>query len=400
MANRDVNRSDYALDRAKHNEVFEREIVPEYYDGTEAADRPKAIIIAGQPGSGKGRLTEMACKEFGSRPEEGHVEIDVDNLREHHPEYGKLRKSNDRTAAGFVQEDAGDWADELKDKAIEGRRNLIIDGTLKSPDKARDLCEQLKSQGYEVEVRVMAVHADVSIQGIYGRYEKSKDKYDENGKKKEGGPTPGRWVPEAVHDDAYNGVVDSIRELDQAKIADKISVYGRDPRGEDSDGKELPPKLLSTTEYSSRSNGDQIKPDDTIVAERNRRRTPQEQEAYDREWNKICDQIDRRDPDLSEPENKRAHELARGRQMDPNADRKSSESGRSTEGHDGKTQRSDRSVDRADANTTGMALNTEHRQEVPSEWGKQAEKEKTTDRWSDEPDRGEPDVTRDSRTVR
>ncbi|WP_332908558.1 MULTISPECIES: zeta toxin family protein [Mycetohabitans] len=47
--------------------------------------------------------------------------------------------------------------------AAENRRNLVIDGTMRSPESIRDLAHRLKDAGYKVEARVMAVNAKISF---------------------------------------------------------------------------------------------------------------------------------------------------------------------------------------------------------------------------------------------
>ena len=112
------------------------------------------------------------------------VLVNVDDYRVRHPNYLDLCLRNDRTAAHRVQHDAAAWADELRDAAIAERRNLVIDGTLKWPHKAEQLCRKLKSAGYRVEVRAMAVDRQTSDAGVYLRYER--DKVQSGW---------GRWVP-------------------------------------------------------------------------------------------------------------------------------------------------------------------------------------------------------------
>lgn len=43
---------------------------------------------------------------------------------------------------------------------MENRRNLVVDGTMRSPENIRDLTTRLKEQGYEVEARVLAVNPE------------------------------------------------------------------------------------------------------------------------------------------------------------------------------------------------------------------------------------------------
>ena len=119
------------------HEQIRRDITRTYLHGTSVSDKPRAIILAGQPGAGKSGLRYAAVD--GLKDAGGVVIVDTDELRSEHPAYGALVKQNDRTAADLVQKDAGQWADELTQDAIKQRRNLVIDGTLKNPEKAKKL---------------------------------------------------------------------------------------------------------------------------------------------------------------------------------------------------------------------------------------------------------------------
>lgn len=274
---------------AERHEIYRQLIVDQYLAGTERRENPKAIILAGQPGAGKSQLSANAIAELES--EGGVVLVDTDDLRDFHPDYETLSEKNDREAASLVQQDAGQWADELAEAAMAKKRNLIIDGTLKSPDNASNLCQTLLQHGYDVEVRALAVAKEDSIQGVYNRYETAKSRN-----------LSGRWVPERVHDAAYDGLVDSLKKLEQDNLEVRIEIYKRG---------ETEPELIDTNSS----------PANALVRERNRERTPEELEVRDTIWNGKVDSpeskepcimqlIHRRDEKLSEPENRRAKVLA------------------------------------------------------------------------------------------
>lgn len=71
------------LDAAKHNEILQKKILasPEYANPT-SHHTPKAIILAGQPGAGKGGLAETARNEL----KHDVVTVDPDELRRYHPQ--------------------------------------------------------------------------------------------------------------------------------------------------------------------------------------------------------------------------------------------------------------------------------------------------------------------------
>jgi len=171
-----------------------------------------AVILAGQPGAGKSGLKKQAGAELGLSGVPAI--IDVDDLRVRHPRYAEFRDEDDLTAAGKTHHDASLWADELRAAGIAGRRNLIIDGTLKDPDAAEQLCEQLREAGYRVEIRALAVRPEDSRLQVYLRYEQARATTGH-----------GRWVPEEVQDEAVERFPESLRRIEQRGLADRIEVY-------------------------------------------------------------------------------------------------------------------------------------------------------------------------------
>lgn len=195
------------------HEAIRQGIRDDYLELSQPRDKPRAILIAAQPGAGKGRLAVQAEAEL----EGGSVLIDPDKLRDRHPFHRDYLREDDKTAADRVHPDASQWAKELRQDAIEGRRNIIIDGTLNDVDKTRELLGQLRAAGYETEVRALAVNERESLQGVHARYEDAKAQ-----------GRPARWVPEDVWDEAYRGMPVALGHVERNGWADKVSVARRD----------------------------------------------------------------------------------------------------------------------------------------------------------------------------
>jgi type VI secretion system secreted protein VgrG len=180
-----------------------------------AQGQPVAIILAGQPGAGKGGLRDEATKQLASQG--GAVAVDPDDCRALHPKYVQWAKENDKTAAARTHTDASRVADDLRDDAIAQRKNLVIDGTLKNPEKAAQLVADLKSKGYRVEVQTLAVDSQTSWKSVQDRYQQQKAQQGF-----------GRWVPGAVHDAAVKGMPTSVMAIEKQGLADSLKVVSRD----------------------------------------------------------------------------------------------------------------------------------------------------------------------------
>lgn len=173
---------------------------------------PRAILLGGQPGSGKSGLASMAVRDLGSCG--GSVIIDADQLREKNPIYKSLSRADPQHAADHTHKEAAEWAKRLTKAAMQGRRNLVIDGTMRDPNGIQNLATQLREHGYTVEARVIAVNPEVSIMRARLRFE---EQVASRG--------VGRFVNHAQHDAAYRGLAHSVSALELARAVDAIHVY-------------------------------------------------------------------------------------------------------------------------------------------------------------------------------
>lgn len=202
------------LDKDEHARILRERIIPN--SGLAAAtsqEHPKAVILAGQPGAGKGSLASAAEREL----QGDVVSVDPDDLRRFHPQVRAFRRESPWDWSSRTHVDASAWADELLDATSSARKNLIFDTTLSDGKWASEvLIKGLQERGYEVEVRVVAAHKIESELGVDKRFT---EQLDQRGY--------GRYVPKAVRDAIYDKIPASLAII-QAETDVGIRIYNRD----------------------------------------------------------------------------------------------------------------------------------------------------------------------------
>ncbi|MCF5974810.1 zeta toxin family protein, partial [Xanthomonas perforans] len=99
------------LPKGIHEQILREQILtaPDFINST-AQQQPKAVILGGQPGAGKGGLVAQAKAEL----DQNAVTIDPDELRRYHPRVADFRRENPYEWSGRTHKDASSWADELR----------------------------------------------------------------------------------------------------------------------------------------------------------------------------------------------------------------------------------------------------------------------------------------------
>lgn len=201
------------LSREEHDRIFHERVVPgSLYNETTPSVAPRAVILAGQPGAGKGNLTEAVAGEFNRNI----VVIDPDAQRDHFPGISKLREEHPLSWSTYTHTDAKGWSDELRDLSIAGRRNVNLDVTLAGADPVIKQIHDMQSKGYEVEIRAVAAHRLESEWGVDRRFTKQLEA--------EG---YGRHVPGEFQDYAYKILPANLDKV-QAETGARIRIYSRE----------------------------------------------------------------------------------------------------------------------------------------------------------------------------
>ncbi|WP_162253674.1 zeta toxin family protein [Lysobacter sp. Root690] len=185
-----MNTTDAKISEQEHAQTFQEKILVDANLASKTSlNHPKAVILGGQPGAGKGGLVETVRGELRNDA----IVIDPDNLRDAHPHVTEFRRETPYTWSGRTHADASQWADELLDATVSAKKNLIFDTTLSNGQWTSELIKDLQSKGYEVEVRAIAAHRLESELGVDRRFT---HKLDRDGF--------GRHVPEGARDAIYD----------------------------------------------------------------------------------------------------------------------------------------------------------------------------------------------------
>ncbi|BDU20288.1 zeta toxin family protein [Dyella sp. GSA-30] len=193
------------LTKEEHDKIFREQIAPNL-DGATSQEKPHAIILAGQPGAGKGGVASAAMRELG----ENAVVVDPDQMRDFYPNVRALKAESPYAWADETHADASKWAGEFRSAAIDQKKNLIIDTTLGKYESASRLVGELRDKGYTVEVRALATHRLESELGVEARFSKTM-----------GVEGHGRYVPAAIQEQVYAKLPDN---LDKLKAVDNVPI--------------------------------------------------------------------------------------------------------------------------------------------------------------------------------
>jgi predicted ABC-type ATPase len=204
----------YLLSPEEHERIFREDIAPDLTADLVGHSVPRAIVLGGQPGAGKSALQSVAEQELASRG--GVLSVVGDDLRAYHPLYEELLARDDKTAAFYTDRDSGRWVEKLIAHAKSLRLDLVIEGTMRVPDKVASTLRELRAAGYSTEVRVIAVRAEFSRLGIRQRYEQL---LLDRGH--------ARFTTAKAHDAAYHGSPMTIALLEQERLADIVRVCAR-----------------------------------------------------------------------------------------------------------------------------------------------------------------------------
>ena len=140
----------------------------------EAQGAPKAVILAGAPGAGKSSIVGDIISDLGLKT----LNIDDDfiaNLKLSGVSLDlKNADAEGRSKAAKAMQAAQKSYSQKLDQDIEGRENIVIDGTAASYNKTKALKEKLEAAGYDVFMVYVYASLEKSLR-------KNEDRFDRSG---------------------------------------------------------------------------------------------------------------------------------------------------------------------------------------------------------------------------
>ncbi len=209
------------IEELKHHQISERK----------ASAKPKAIILCGQPGSGRGSQIPMVMQEFS---ESGAVLLD-ESQRQDKPQ-------------SFFEE------------ALHGKKNLVITATLPNSE----MLKRLREEDYSSSVYVVSAHERESLLSLYQKYEGQLVALGIGDKPKL-----------AEHDEIYMKLPEALQRIEDEGLSDEIVI--RDRKGNEIYRNHQVNGIWEKEPQSSQA----------LEASRNRAWTAEEIANYQEDWQKV-----------------------------------------------------------------------------------------------------------------
>lgn len=204
----------YSLSRERLQHIYDTRIAPDLFRSVQPVERPTAVVLGGQPGAGKTPMQNLASREFADRG--GIVKIIGDDLRAYLPHYKSLQRADDKTAAFYTDRDSGRLVEMAIAEAASRRVNVLVEGTMRSPDVVAKTLRDFREAGFQTDARALAVSPELSGLGILQRYAAQKESRG-----------VGRMTTSDAHQAALTGMLATLDRIQDERLADRLTIYRR-----------------------------------------------------------------------------------------------------------------------------------------------------------------------------
>ncbi|MEW1551840.1 zeta toxin family protein [Streptomyces tsukubensis] len=203
----------HRLSAEEHRWIFDVLIAPSLLEGITAQERPVAVYVMGQPGSGKTSMTPMLRRALRGRP----TRISGDDFKTAHPDYLQLLKEEPRTASARIRPDYRAWQAMAEAYVRQRRGDVVIESAPSSAAGFLSSALLYREAGYRVELVVLAVRAADSRQGTADRCARVRRLTG-----------LGRFTTASGHDSHFAALAEAVAAAERSAVADSVMVLRRD----------------------------------------------------------------------------------------------------------------------------------------------------------------------------
>ncbi|MEO3978017.1 zeta toxin family protein [Streptomyces sp. CAU 1734] len=203
----------HRLSAEEHRWIFDVLIAPSFLEGITWQERPVAVFVMGQPGSGKSSMTPTLRRALRGRP----TRISGDDFKTAHPDYLELLKEEPRTAGARIRPDYRAWQAMAEAYVRQRLGDVVVEIAPSSAAGFLDSVLLYREAGYRVELVVLAVRAADSRQGTADRCAQVRRLTG-----------LGRFTTAHGHDAHFAALAEAVAAAEQAMVADSVMVLRRD----------------------------------------------------------------------------------------------------------------------------------------------------------------------------
>lgn len=219
-----------AFDEVEMRLLFEEKVWPSIaVNKSGDLPNPAAYIVAGQPGSGKTRMSSVVIEEYNA----DIIQSMGDNFRGFHPRYQKLLKKYGQYCAYFTLPQAKFLSELTLHRAAEGRYNIIQEGALENVKHTMEMIEFLKRKGYTVVIMLRACPRKKSWKAIHQLFLQQRLK----------APGLSRLITKEYHDAACLSFLSATNDLIKQNLMDRLII--KSPKGLLYDSDDMPTESVA-----------------------------------------------------------------------------------------------------------------------------------------------------------
>ena len=192
--------------------VAVKRLINELPEKTKVDGIPTGIVLGGQPGAGKTTIQKVMYDKF----QPSITIINADEYRKYHPMFEQIIEEHGKNYPEYTGKFSGTVAERFLSEVIKQKRNIIIEGTLRTAEVPLSTCRNFNKNGYETILAVMATKPEISYLSTILRYEKMHQI-----------GMMARVVNKEHHDKVVMNLASNLKKIHEENAFNHILIYNR-----------------------------------------------------------------------------------------------------------------------------------------------------------------------------